>query len=157
MESTAADVKARLAAEVHRHRDLLVDVSRRIHAHPETNYEEHVAHDLLTSVLADAGLEVTRAARGVDTELTGHMFRAPEFRGPLDEGLLELVVLKNKAFHGYELVKTPLDVVGWDGTLYPFASWRKIESSEVPIPIAKKVRNCNTISSGSPGTRSSPR
>lgn len=67
MESTAADVKARLAAEVHRLCDLLVDVSRRIHAHPETNYEEHVAHDLLTRVLADAGLEVTRAARGVDT------------------------------------------------------------------------------------------
>jgi homogentisate 1,2-dioxygenase len=47
-------------------------------------------------------------------------FRVPEFRGPLDEGLLDLVVLKNKAFHGYELVKTPLDVVGWDGTVYPF-------------------------------------
>jgi homogentisate 1,2-dioxygenase len=48
-------------------------------------------------------------------------FRAPEFRGPLDEGLLELVVLKNKVFHGYELIKTPLDVIGWDGTVYPFA------------------------------------
>lgn len=48
-------------------------------------------------------------------------FRAPDFRGPLDEGIKDLIVLKNQAFHGYELLHTPLDVIGWDGTVYPFA------------------------------------
>src|SRR5215510_2589868 len=61
------EVKDRLAAEVDRRADALVDVSRRIHARPELNYEEHFAHDLLAGVLEDAGLEVTRGARGGDT------------------------------------------------------------------------------------------
>ena len=32
--------------------DRLIAVSRDIHAHPELNYAEHYAHDLLTGVLA---------------------------------------------------------------------------------------------------------
>jgi amidohydrolase len=63
----ATDAKARMAAEIERRAELLVDVSRRIHAHPELGYEEHFAHDLLAGVLEDAGLAVTRGARGVDT------------------------------------------------------------------------------------------
>jgi len=47
--------------------DRLIAVSRDIHAHPELNYEEHYAHDLLTRVLADYGLDVTPHAYGVDT------------------------------------------------------------------------------------------
>jgi amidohydrolase len=65
--SPATDAKARMAAEIERRAELLVDVSRRIHAHPELGYEEHFAHDLLAGVLEDAGLAVTRGARGVDT------------------------------------------------------------------------------------------
>ncbi|HEX6567868.1 MAG TPA: M20 family metallopeptidase [Acidimicrobiales bacterium] len=68
MESTPlSDDKARLAAEVDRRAALLVDVSHQIHARPELNYEEHFAHDLLTSVLEGEGLAVTRSARGVAT------------------------------------------------------------------------------------------
>ncbi|HET8619974.1 MAG TPA: M20/M25/M40 family metallo-hydrolase, partial [Acidimicrobiales bacterium] len=65
--SPATDAKARMAAEIERRADLLVDVSRRIHARPELGYEEHFAHDLLAGVLEGAGLAVTRGARGVDT------------------------------------------------------------------------------------------
>ena len=61
------EVKKRLADEVDRRADVLVDVSHQIHAHPELNYQEHFAHDLLTDVLAGEGLAVTRKARGVDT------------------------------------------------------------------------------------------
>lgn len=61
------EVKRRLAGEVDRRAEVLVDVSHQIHAHPELNYEEHFAHDLLTDVLAGEGLEVTRRAAGVDT------------------------------------------------------------------------------------------
>jgi amidohydrolase len=65
--SALEQAKQRLSEEIDRRADVLVDVSRQIHAHPELNYEEHFAHDLLTDVLAGEGLAVTRKARGVDT------------------------------------------------------------------------------------------
>jgi amidohydrolase len=64
------EVHRRLEAEVERRADLLVDVSHRIHEHPELCFEEHRAHDLLTAALEDAGLEVTRHAHGLDTAFT---------------------------------------------------------------------------------------
>ena len=65
--SELEQVKARLADEVERRAEVLVDVSHQIHAHPEENFEEHFAHDLLTDVIAGDGLTVTRKAYGVDT------------------------------------------------------------------------------------------
>jgi amidohydrolase len=62
-----AALKDRLRAEVDARADKLVEVSHQIHEHPETNYEERFAHDLLTGVLEDEGLEVERSAYGVDT------------------------------------------------------------------------------------------
>ncbi len=41
-------------------------------------------------------------------------FRRPTFVGPLDEGIRELLVKRNGAFHGFALNRSPLDVVGWD-------------------------------------------
>jgi amidohydrolase len=67
MDGPLSDAKARLAAEVDRRRELLVDVSHQIHARPELNYEERFAHDLLTRVLEDEGLAVTRSLGGLDT------------------------------------------------------------------------------------------
>ncbi|MEM1024367.1 MAG: homogentisate 1,2-dioxygenase [Myxococcota bacterium] len=46
-------------------------------------------------------------------------FRRPEFKGPMDEGIRELVV-KRQGFHGFKLPHSPLDVVGWDGSAFPF-------------------------------------
>src|SRR5262245_10669874 len=66
-QTPLSDAKSRLAAEVDGRADVLLDVSRRIHAQPELGYEERFAHDLLAGVLEDAGLAVTRAARGVET------------------------------------------------------------------------------------------
>ena len=48
-------------------------------------------------------------------------FRAPEFRGPLDEGIRQQVVKRGNSFHGFDHDHAPLDVVGWDGSVYPFA------------------------------------
>ncbi len=59
--------KQRLREAVEARSDLLVDASHQIHAHPELNYEEQFAHDLLTGILADEGLEVERSAYGLDT------------------------------------------------------------------------------------------
>lgn len=62
-----ATLKQRMQAEVSARADALVDASRQIHAHPELNYDEHFAHDLLTSLLADAGVEVERGAFDLET------------------------------------------------------------------------------------------
>jgi homogentisate 1,2-dioxygenase len=40
---------------------------------------------------------------------------------PHDEDLRELVVRRAGVWHGFELEHSPHDVVGWDGTVYPWA------------------------------------
>jgi homogentisate 1,2-dioxygenase len=57
----------------------------------------------------------------MDAPYSHRDFRRPEFKGPMDEGVRELVVKKNGAFHGFVWDDSPLDVVGWDGTVYPWA------------------------------------
>ncbi len=47
-------------------------------------------------------------------------FRAVEFTGPMDEGIRELVVKRSGVFHGFRYDDSPLDVVGWDGAVYPW-------------------------------------
>ena len=61
------DVKRRVCAEVDRLADRLIDASHQIHAHPELNYEEVFAHDLLTDILDDLGHRPERHAYGVGT------------------------------------------------------------------------------------------
>ncbi len=58
------DAKRRVCAEVDRLADRLVDASHRIHAHPELNFEEVYAHDLLTSILDDLGRAPERHVAG---------------------------------------------------------------------------------------------
>ncbi len=48
-------------------------------------------------------------------------FKRVQFRGPLDENIRELVVRRGGVWHGFTLEHSPLDVVGWDGTVYPWA------------------------------------
>lgn len=47
-------------------------------------------------------------------------FTRPEFRGPLEEGIREVVVKRGGSFHGFAYADSPLDVVGWDGSVYPW-------------------------------------
>src|SRR5690348_8817511 len=60
-------VKQRLCEEVDKRADVLLDASHEIHAHPELNFEEQFAHDLLTGILDAEGLAPDRGARGIDT------------------------------------------------------------------------------------------
>jgi amidohydrolase len=64
---SADATKAAACAEIDRWADRLIDASHQIHAHPELNFEEHFAHDLLTAILVDAGLAPTRHAFGTAT------------------------------------------------------------------------------------------
>jgi amidohydrolase len=67
MNADIATLKEAVCAEVDRLAPQLVQASRAIHAHPELNFAEHFAHDLLTDLLDQAGLTPVRHAYGVDT------------------------------------------------------------------------------------------
>jgi homogentisate 1,2-dioxygenase len=47
-------------------------------------------------------------------------FRKPVFRGMVDEGIREVVVKRGDVFYAFASAHTPLDVVGWDGSVYPW-------------------------------------
>ncbi|AKT38579.1 homogentisate 1,2-dioxygenase [Chondromyces crocatus] len=57
----------------------------------------------------------------MDAPYSHRDFRLPTFTGPLDEGLRDMLVKRGNAFHGFTVAHSPLDVVGWDGAVYPFA------------------------------------
>jgi homogentisate 1,2-dioxygenase len=57
----------------------------------------------------------------MDAPYSHRDFRRPLFRGPLDEGIRDVVVKRHDVFHGFVYRDAPLDVVGWDGTVYPWA------------------------------------
>ncbi|MEO7369899.1 MAG: M20 family peptidase, partial [Ilumatobacteraceae bacterium] len=60
-------LKVKVCAEVDRLAGQLLHASHEIHAHPELNFEEHFAHDLLVDQLRSAGLDATPHAYGIDT------------------------------------------------------------------------------------------
>jgi homogentisate 1,2-dioxygenase len=57
----------------------------------------------------------------MDAPYSHRDFRTPEFVGPMDEGIRTVVVKRSDGFHGFSWAQSPLDVVGWDGTIYPWA------------------------------------
>jgi homogentisate 1,2-dioxygenase len=57
----------------------------------------------------------------MDAPYSHRDFRAPAFVGPLDEGIRDVVVKRGDRFFGFQSDHSPLDVVGWDGAVYPFA------------------------------------
>jgi len=56
----------------------------------------------------------------MDAPFSHRDFRRPDFVGPVDEGIREVIVKRGDAFTGYAHETSPLDVVGWDGTVYPW-------------------------------------
>ncbi len=57
----------------------------------------------------------------MDAPYSHRDFKRPELSPPRDEGIRELVVRRTGVWHGFTLEDSPLDVVGWDGTVYPWA------------------------------------
>jgi homogentisate 1,2-dioxygenase len=56
----------------------------------------------------------------MDAPYTHRDFKKPIFKGPMDEGIRESVVKRADVFHGFTQKDAPLDVVGWDGSVYPW-------------------------------------
>ncbi|MFJ3438266.1 amidohydrolase [Streptomyces cyaneofuscatus] len=71
-------LKAAVRDTVTIHADALLDLSRRIHADPETAFEEHRSAALCAELLAAHGFEVTAPAHGLETA-----FRATVGSGPV--------------------------------------------------------------------------
>ena len=57
----------------------------------------------------------------MDAPYSHRDFRRPSFSGPRDEGIREIVVQRLGQHQRYRAPSTPLDAVGWDGTVYPWA------------------------------------
>lgn len=56
----------------------------------------------------------------MDAPYSHRDFRRPTFVGPEDEGIRHAVVRRDGRWHGLVYDDSPLDVVGWDGTVYPW-------------------------------------
>ena len=73
------------------------------------------------------GLHVPRQWRNevgqlrMDAPYSARDFKRPQLRAPQDEGIRELVVRREGRWHGFTLADSPLDVIGWDGAVYPWA------------------------------------
>ncbi|MDB4958814.1 MAG: Homogentisate 1,2-dioxygenase [Myxococcales bacterium] len=57
----------------------------------------------------------------MDAPYSHRDFKRPQLRAPIDEGIRELVVRREGRWHGFQMQDSPLDVIGWDGTVYPWA------------------------------------
>ncbi|MGE0403288.1 MAG: homogentisate 1,2-dioxygenase [Kofleriaceae bacterium] len=57
----------------------------------------------------------------MDAPYSHRDFKRPRITGPLDEKIRELVVRRAGVWHGFTMEESPLDVVGWDGSVYPWA------------------------------------
>jgi homogentisate 1,2-dioxygenase len=55
----------------------------------------------------------------MDAPYSHRDFRKPEFVGPVDEEIRDIVVKRGDVYYGFRSPHPPLDVVGWDGALYP--------------------------------------
>ena len=62
-----AQVKQQVCADIDSRSADLISISHEIHAHPELNFEEKFAHDILTQYIADSKLKVNRGAFELDT------------------------------------------------------------------------------------------
>lgn len=56
----------------------------------------------------------------MDAPYSHRDFRRPTFVGPVDDGVRDLVVKRGGTWHGFRYETPPLDVLGWDGTVYPW-------------------------------------
>jgi homogentisate 1,2-dioxygenase len=56
----------------------------------------------------------------MDAPYSHRDFRRPVLGTPEDDGVRELTVKRAGVLHGFRSRNPPLDVVGWDGTVYPF-------------------------------------
>src|SRR5258705_215338 len=106
-----AALRKRAQNAIDQRRDALFELSRAIHANPETAYEERLASTRLGDFLDKSGFKVTRAYRGIETSYRGD---ASGRNGGLRVAwLAEYRALSDRSQHCW--IK-PLSVIATDGT-----------------------------------------
>ena len=86
-----------------------------------------VAEPLHALAIECSGLRIPTQYRNeagqlrMDAPYSHRDFRRPEFTGPVDEGLRDVAIKRAGRHHLFRAHSSPLDVVGWDGTVYPWA------------------------------------
>jgi len=88
--------------------------------------DAHEAQHYLSLELLD-GVGIPKAFRNavgqlrMDAPYSHRDFRRPRFAGPRDEGVREVWVKSGETRQRFLYGHSPLDVVGWDGSVYPWA------------------------------------
>jgi homogentisate 1,2-dioxygenase len=83
------------------------------------------SHDYL-HIECKRGLDLPKQFRNaagqlrMDAPYCHRDFRAPQFHGPRDEGIRTIVIKRGDRRFSFASAHSPLDVVGWDGTVYPW-------------------------------------
>jgi homogentisate 1,2-dioxygenase len=83
------------------------------------------SHDYL-SIECKHGLDLPKQFRNpagqlrMDAPYCHRDFRAPQFGGPQDEGIRTIAIKRADRLYHFATPHSPLDVVGWDGTVYPW-------------------------------------
>ena len=78
-------LKSQAVAAIDAMAPMLIKASHDIHAHPETAFQEHYAHDLLTGLVEAEGLNVERGACGLDTAYISEFGNGAPIVGILSE------------------------------------------------------------------------
>lgn len=66
-DNQIVELKKSVCRDIDKRANDLVSISHQIHDKPETNFEEHFAHKILTDYIAEAKLKVTRGAYDLET------------------------------------------------------------------------------------------
>lgn len=77
MNRDVSEIKAAACARIDEAAAALVDVSHQIHAHPEQNFEEHRASELLARTASGLGLATELGAYGCETAFVGETGSGP--------------------------------------------------------------------------------
>ena len=94
------NVYDKISAAIDRYRDIAIGISRKIHSQPELKFQEQFATGLLTSAIADLGLEVERGIAAMPTA-----FRASVGQGRPNIAILaEYDALPNGHSCGHNLI-----------------------------------------------------
>jgi homogentisate 1,2-dioxygenase len=84
------------------------------------------SHDYLR-IECRRGLDLPKQFRNaagqlrMDAPYSHRDFKLPQFGGPVDEGIRTLMIKRGGRRYGFTRADSPLDVVGWDGSVYPWA------------------------------------
>ena len=62
-----AEIKQKVCQDIDNRAADLIEISHQIHQHPELNYQEKFAHDILTQYISDSTLNVKRGAFDLET------------------------------------------------------------------------------------------